>query len=89
MSAKLTADEALKATRECAYHDGAGVQSAGLAEDAEAAEAAIREAFTIATRAREELARVEAHIRDDHSEATAHRHDAELALLNRIIEEGS
>jgi hypothetical protein len=44
---------------------------------------------TIATRAREELARVEAHIRDDHSEATAHRHDAELALLNRIIEEGS
>jgi hypothetical protein len=90
MSAKLTADEALNAIRECAYRDGAGVQSAGLAEDAKAAEAAIREAFAIATRAREELARAKdvwAHVDNACSVVAATAIRTKIKCLERIVGE--
>jgi Cys-tRNA synthase (O-phospho-L-seryl-tRNA:Cys-tRNA synthase) len=43
----MSADEAIRAIRQCAYHDGLGAKSAGLAEDAEAAEARVRFAFAV------------------------------------------
>lgn len=80
----MTADEALTALRECAYYDGLGVTSAGLAEDAEAAEAAIREAFATDDRARAELARLEAKV-DGSIGVTRVIAELQRDMLKRII----
>jgi|LSQX01.1.fsa_nt_gb hypothetical protein len=88
----MTADEAITAIRTFGYAEGRRLKlHAGDNATRRRASAAIRDAFAIATRARAELARLEAEVA--HSEATAYRYAEAVEAVEtvkRILgEEGS